>query len=62
MSLDYNINKIMNDYNTKKKYEEKAEIKKFEKENCTNCKNKKTVKCHITRDLNGKLKCAFIEK
>ena len=61
MVNNYNINRIMDDYNRKKRYEQKIEMQEFQRKNCINCKNKKTSKCHITRDLNNKLVCAFYE-
>ena len=36
------------------------EMKKF-KQKCITCKNKRTDLCHITRDIEGNLKCAFYE-
>jgi hypothetical protein len=61
MGLDYNVNRIMNDYNQRKKYQQKIELQQFQKKNCLNCKNKKTNKCEIRRDINGQLKCVYNE-
>ena len=61
MGLDYNVNRIMNDYNQRKKYQQKIEMQEFQKKNCLNCKNKKTNKCEIRRDINGQLKCVYNE-
>ena len=32
------------------------------KKKCRTCKNKETDLCHITQDIEGKLKCAFYEE
>lgn len=61
MGLDYNVNRIMNEYKNKKKYEKKIELQQFQKKNCLNCKNKKTNKCEIRRDINGQLRCVYNE-
>lgn len=61
MATDYNINRIMYEYKNKKKYQQKIEIQEFQRKYCINCKNKKSNECHITRDLNNKLICAFNE-
>lgn len=31
--------------------------RKFRREKCDRCKNKTTDLCHITKDIDGKLKC-----
>lgn len=61
MGLDYNVNRIMNDYNQRKKYQQKTEMQEFQKKNCLKCKNKKTNKCEIRRDINGQLRCVYNE-
>lgn len=61
MGVDYNINRIMYEYKNKKKHEQKIELQQFQKKNCLNCKNKKTNKCDIRRDINGQLKCVYNE-
>lgn len=61
MGVDYNINRIMYEYKNKKKYEQKIELQQFQKKNCLNCKNKKTNKCEIRRDINGQLRCVYNE-
>lgn len=57
----YLVDSIVQEYRNKKKYEKKVEIKEFQKKNCLHCKNKKTDKCEIRRDVNGQLMCAFNE-
>lgn len=60
----YIADNIINEYRKKKRYEAnkiRAEINKFHKENCYNCKNKDTDICEIRRDISGNLKCAFKE-
>ena len=61
MGVDYNISRIMHEYNTKKKYEQKIELQQFQRKNCANCKNRKTNKCDIRRDINGQLRCVYNE-
>lgn len=61
MGIDYNINRIMHDYNQRKKYQQKIEMQEFQKKYCLTCKNKKTNKCDIRRDINGQLKCVYNE-
>ena len=36
--------------------------KKYERESCSICRNRRTDLCHITEDLNGKLRCVHFEK
>ena len=43
-----------------KRRKEFYELKKF-KQKCKTCKNQSTDICHITRDIEGNLKCAFYE-
>lgn len=61
MGVDYNINRIMYEYKNKKKYGQKIELQQFQRKNCLNCKNKKTNKCEIRKDIEGKLKCVYNE-
>ena len=61
MGVDYNINRIMYEYKNKKKHEQKIELQQFQKKNCIKCKNKKTNKCEIRRDINGQLRCVYNE-
>lgn len=58
---NYKIESIVSEYEQEKRYKKMIEVQKFQKENCINCKNKKTDKCNITRDINNQLKCAFKE-
>lgn len=51
---------IMKEYKRKKQYEQNkrwSEIQNFKKNNCVNCKNKKTNLCDIRRNLEGILRC-----
>ena len=57
----YLVDSIVQEYNKKKRYEQKIEMQEFQKKYCLNCKNKKTNKCEIRRDVNGNLMCAFNE-
>lgn len=57
----YLVDSIVQEYNKKKRYEQKIEMQEFQKKYCLNCKNKKTNKCEIRRDVNGSLMCAFNE-
>lgn len=57
----YLVDSIVQEYNKKKRYEAKREMQEFQKKYCLNCKNKKTSKCEIRRDINGDLKCTFNE-
>ena len=53
---------IMQEYERKKRRERKKrflELQLFIKENCINCKNKKTNLCHISRNNENKLQCVF---
>ena len=61
MRRKYNVDSIMQEYYKKKKYEQKTELQQFQKKYCLNCKNKKTNKCEIRRDIDGKLKCVYNE-
>ena len=61
MKTDYNINRIMQEYNIKKKYEQKADIMEFKRNICNKCKNKYTNKCEIRRNIDGELNCQFKE-
>lgn len=58
---NYKVENIIAEYKEESKYKKMIELQKFEEENCINCKNKKTDKCNITRDINNQLKCAFKE-
>lgn len=53
----YTVDSIIQEYKKKKKYKEKTEIQEFQKKYCSNCKNQKTYKCEIRRDINGNLNC-----
>ena len=57
----YTVDSIVQEYNNKKRYEKKIEMQQFQKKYCLYCKNKKTDKCEIRRDINGKLQCVFNE-
>lgn len=62
MSKSYIADNIMREYSKKKRYEEnksRAEIQKFIKENCKDCKNKHTNLCTIKRNIKGILQCVF---
>ena len=51
---------IMSEYRRKQRYEQNkkwAELRKFEKENCVECKNKNTDLCEIKKNIAGKLQC-----
>ena len=61
MKRRYLVDSIVQEYNTKRKYEKKVEIQQFQKKYCLYCKNKKTDKCDIRRDIDGKLKCVYNE-
>ena len=64
MGKSYIADNIMRDYIKKKRYEANkdwAEIQKFIKESCINCKNKDTNLCEIIRNTNGDLQCVFKE-
>lgn len=62
LKRSYVVDSIMQDYKNKKKYEQKAEMQEFQRKKCTYCKNQKSSKCEIRRDINGKLMCAYNEK
>lgn len=57
----YIVDSIVQEYNRKKRYEKKIEMQQFQKKYCLNCKNKKTSKCEIRRNVDGDLMCAFCE-
>jgi hypothetical protein len=40
---------------------ERAEFELFKRKVCADCKNKHTDLCHIVRNINGDLQCAFKE-
>ena len=61
MKRRYVVDSIVQEYKTKRKYEKKVEIQQFQKKHCLYCKNKKTDKCEIRRDIDGKLKCVYNE-
>lgn len=64
MRKSFMADNIMRDYNKKKRYEankSRSELQKFIKENCKDCKNKKTDLCTITRNIDGILQCVFRE-
>lgn len=57
----YLVDSIVQEYKNKKKYEKKIELQEFQRKHCLTCKNKKTDKCEIRRDVNGNLMCAYNE-
>lgn len=60
----YIADDIMKEYTRKKRYKENkrwTELREFEKENCMECKNRKTELCNIERNIEGKLQCVFKE-
>jgi len=62
MKNSYIADNIMRDYNKKKRYETnraRAELDKFIKENCRDCKNKKTNLCKINKNTDGDLQCIY---
>lgn len=64
MKKSYIADNIMKEYAKKKRYKEnkaRAEIELFKRKVCADCKNKNTNLCHIVRNINGDLQCAFKE-
>ena len=61
MKRNYVVDSIVNEYNKKKRYEEKMELEKFRQKNCIYCKNRNTYKCEIRRDINNNLNCVYKE-
>ena len=60
----YVANSIMQDYIKKKTYKQnkaRAELELFKRKVCSNCKNKNTNLCLITRNEKGNLQCVFKE-
>lgn len=60
----YIADNVMKEYKNKKRYEKNklwSEEQNFVKQNCVNCKNKTTNLCHINRNIEGKLNCAYKE-
>lgn len=53
----YTVDSIVKEY----KIKNKIELQEFQKKNCRECKNKRTNKCDIRRDISGKLKCVYNE-
>lgn len=56
--------KIIAEYNRKKRYENNIinrELNKFKKENCINCKNKNSNLCHIQKNIKKELQCVYKE-
>ena len=64
MGKSYIAENIMREYVKKKRYEsnrKRAELDLFKRKVCANCKNKDTDLCHIARNVDGNLQCAFKE-
>ena len=64
MGKSYIAENIMREYVKKKRYEsnrKRAELDLFKRKVCANCKNKDTDLCHIARNIDGNLQCAFKE-
>ena len=64
MRKSYIADNILREYQKEKRYKEnkeRAELQAFFKNNCTDCKNKKTKLCHIVKNINGDFQCAFKE-
>lgn len=53
---------VEGEINREKRMKDFYERRKLHKEKCSKCKNRKTDICHITRDIEGNLKCAFYEE
>lgn len=53
----YTVDSIVKEYRMKNK----VELQEFQKKYCRECKNKRTNKCDIRRDISGKLKCVYNE-
>lgn len=54
----YTVDNIVQEFNKK----DKAKLEKFRQKNCFFCKNKKTNKCEIRKDIEGEYKCIYLEK
>lgn len=60
----YIADNIMREYEKKKRAKankERAEMELFTRKVCIDCKNKDTNLCHIVRNINNDLQCAFKE-
>lgn len=60
----YIADNIMREYKKEKRVKanrERAELELFTRKVCGDCINKDTNLCHIVRNINGDLQCAFKE-